>query len=133
MISFRYCGVLFFLQVSPKLLSWNTVVGSKEVQESSVYLHFFLFNSRENVAKNKGGLVGVPCGSETRLRVWYSMFSRSPVRQQVPDHVCKKSIDTTIDSQQTIIFEAVCIKERLSTCAHTSQSPTKMENKETTI
>jgi len=28
------------LQVSPKLLSWNTVVGSKEVQESSVYLYF---------------------------------------------------------------------------------------------
>jgi len=104
MISFRYCGVLFFLQVSPKLLSWNTVVGSKEVQESSVYLHFFLFNSRENVAKNKGGLVSVPCGAETRLRVWYLMFSRSPVRQQVPDNVCKKSIDTTIDSQQTIIF-----------------------------
>jgi len=32
------------------------------------------------------------------------MFSKSPVRQQVPDHVCKKSIDTTIDSQQTIFF-----------------------------
>ena len=32
------------------------------------------------------------------------MFSKSPVRQQVPDHVCKKSIDTTIDSQQAIIF-----------------------------
>jgi len=56
------------------------------------------------VAKNKEGLVGVPCGAETKLRVWYLMFSKIPVRQQVPDHVCKKSIDTTIDSQQTIIF-----------------------------
>jgi hypothetical protein len=32
------------------------------------------------------------------------VFSKSPVRQQVSDHVCKKSIDTTIDSQQMIIF-----------------------------
>ena len=56
------------------------------------------------MAKNKEGLVGVPCGAETKLRVWYLMFSKIPVRQQVPDHVCKKSIDTTIDSQQTIIF-----------------------------
>jgi len=32
------------------------------------------------------------------------MFSKSPIRQQVPDHVCKMSIDTTIDSQQRIIF-----------------------------
>ena len=46
---------LNFLQVSPKLLSWNTVVGSKEVQESSVYHHFFLISSHENVAKNKRG------------------------------------------------------------------------------
>jgi len=56
------------------------------------------------VPQNKEGLVGVPCGAETKLGVWYSMFSKSPVRQQVPDHVCKKSIDTTIDSQQTIIY-----------------------------
>jgi len=33
---------LNFLQVSPKLLSWNTVVGSKEVQKGSEHLHFFL-------------------------------------------------------------------------------------------
>jgi hypothetical protein len=65
---------------------------------------FFLFSSRENVAKNKEELVGVPCGTETKLRVWYLMFSKSPVRQQVPDHASlQKSIDTTIDSQQTII------------------------------
>jgi len=32
------------------------------------------------------------------------MFSKSPVRQQVPDQICKKSIDTTIDSQKTLIF-----------------------------
>ena len=32
-----------FLQVSPKFLSWNTVVGSKEVQKSSEHLHFFFF------------------------------------------------------------------------------------------
>jgi len=97
--------------VSPKVLSWNTVVGSKEVQKSSEHLHFFLFCSGENVSQNKEGLVGVPCGAETKLRVWYLMFSKSPVRQQVPDHVCKKSIDTTIDSQQTIIFdlESACI------------------------
>ena len=104
MISLKYCGVLNYLQSSPKFLSWNTVVGSKEVQESSVYLQFFLFSSRENVAKNKEGLVGVFCGAETKLRVWFLMFSKSPFRQQVPDHVCKKSIDATIDSQQTIIF-----------------------------
>jgi len=54
MISLKYCGVLIF-SVSPKLLSWNTVVGSKEVQERSVYLHFFLFSSHKNVAKNKRG------------------------------------------------------------------------------
>jgi len=63
-----------------------------------------LLSSRENVAKNKEGLVGVPCGAETKSRVWYLMFSKSPVRQQVPDHVCKKSIETTVDSQQTMIF-----------------------------
>ena len=45
---------------------------------------YFLFSSRENVAKNKEGLVGVPCGAETKLRVWFLMFSKSPVRQQVP-------------------------------------------------
>ena len=56
------------------------------------------------MAKNSEGLVGVPCGAETKLRVWYFMFSKGPSRQQVPDHVCKKFIDTTIDSQQTIIF-----------------------------
>jgi hypothetical protein len=65
---------------------------------------FFSFCSSENVSQNKEGLVGVPCGAETKLRVWYLMFSKSPVRQQFPDHVCKKSIDTTIDSQQTIIL-----------------------------
>jgi hypothetical protein len=42
MISLKYCG-LYFLQVSPKLISWNTVVGSKEVQKSSEHLHFFFF------------------------------------------------------------------------------------------
>jgi len=66
MISLKYCG---FLQVSPKFLSWNTVVGSKEVQKSSEHLHFFLFCSSENVSQNKEGLVGVPCGAETKLRV----------------------------------------------------------------
>ena len=65
---------------------------------------FFLLCSRENVAKNKEGLAGVPCGAETKLWVWYLMFSKSPVRQHVPDHVCKKSIDTAIQSQQTTIF-----------------------------
>ena len=84
---------LNFLQVSPKLLSWNTVVGSKEVQKSSVYLNFSFKQSRECVTEYRR-LVGVPCGAEkTKLRVWYLMFSKSPVRQQVPDHVCKKSID----------------------------------------
>jgi hypothetical protein len=61
------------------------------------------------VAKNNEGLVGVPCGAETKLRVWYLMFSKSPVRQQVPDHVCKKAIITTIDSQQTIVFGDVVV------------------------
>ena len=55
------------------------------------------------MAKNKEGLVGVPCGAETKLRVWYLIFSKSP-RQQGPDHVRNKSIDTTIDSQQTMIL-----------------------------
>ena len=89
------------MQVSPKLLSWNTVVGSKEVQETSVYLHFSLFSSRENVAKNKEG-----CSLWGRNQIESLVFdvSKSPVRQQVPDHVCKKSINSTIDSQQTIIF-----------------------------
>ena len=92
---------LLFLQVSPKLLSWNTVVGSKEVQESSVYLPFFLFSSRENVAKNKEGLVGVPCGAETNLRVWYLMFSKSPVCQQVPTTFAKSlSIHPLIASKR---------------------------------
>ena len=49
------------------------------------------------MAKNKEGLVGVPCGAETKLKVWYLMLSKSPIRQQVPDHVCKTSIDTAID------------------------------------
>ena len=64
----------------------------------------FLFSSCKYVAKNKEGLVGVPCGAETKLWVWYLMFSKSPVSQQVPDHICKKSIDTAIDSQQTVLF-----------------------------
>jgi hypothetical protein len=34
---------LIFLQVPPKFLSWNTVVGSKEVQKSSEDLHFLFF------------------------------------------------------------------------------------------
>jgi len=34
---------LIFLQVPPKFLSWNTVVGSKEVQKSSEDLQFLLF------------------------------------------------------------------------------------------
>ena len=57
---------LNFLQVSPKFLPWNTVVGSKEVQKSSEH-HFFLFCSSENVSQNKDGLIGVPCGAETKL------------------------------------------------------------------
>ena len=43
-------------------------------------------------------LVGVPCGAETRLGVWYLMFSKSPmqsVNQQVPDHVCKTPVEDT--------------------------------------
>jgi len=50
--------------------------------------------------------VFLPCGAEIKLRVWYLMFSKSPVRQQVPDHVCKKS-DTTIDSQQRFLGDVV--------------------------
>ena len=89
---------LFFASVSKASPLKHSVVGSKEVWESSVYLHCFLFSNRENVAKNKEELVGVPCGTETKLRVWYLMFSKSPVRQQVPDHVCKKSIDVKPES-----------------------------------
>jgi len=57
---------LNFLQVSPKFLSWNTVVGSKEVQKSSEHPHLYFCRS-EDVSQNKEGLVGVPCGAETKL------------------------------------------------------------------
>jgi len=73
---------IYFLQVSPKFLSWNTVVGSKEVQKSSNHLHFFFAVARMcRKIKNKEGLVGVPCGAETKLWVWYLVFSKSPVHQ----------------------------------------------------
>ena len=58
----------FFASVS-KASFWNTVVGNKEDQKISVHLHFFLYSSRVNVAKNKEGLVGVPREAETKLRV----------------------------------------------------------------
>ena len=45
---------LNFLQVSPKFLSWNTVVDSKEVQKSSEHLHFLLaFRERKRVRKRE--------------------------------------------------------------------------------
>jgi len=88
---------LTFLQVSPKLLSWNTVVGSKEVQESSEH-HFFLFCSSENVSQRmkRGWLVFLMRQKPNcEAGNWCSARAQS-VSQRVPDHVCKKSIDTTI-------------------------------------
>ena len=37
------------------------------ILKSSEHLHFFHFCSSENVSQNKEGLIGVPCGAETKL------------------------------------------------------------------
>jgi len=93
--------------VSKRLAVGTVLEHCRRQQRDQGKLFIPLIYPFENVAENKEGLVGVPCGAETKLRVWYLMFStkpKSPVRQQVSDHVCEKSIDTTIDSQQTIFF-----------------------------
>ena len=78
MISLKYCGVLIFAR-SPKFLSWNTVVGSKEVQKSSEDLHFLFFAVARMCRRMKMGWLVFLVGQKPNCEsgIWCSARAQS--------------------------------------------------------